>query len=45
MGLIKNELRLPLVPLSKPYHDQLRKYISGLRLKAEGVKPNSIVNG
>jgi 4-hydroxy-tetrahydrodipicolinate synthase len=39
LGLIKNELRLPLVPLSKPYHEQLKKYVSGLRLKAEGPNP------
>jgi 4-hydroxy-tetrahydrodipicolinate synthase len=38
LGLIENELRLPLVPLSKPYHDQLKKYISGLRLKAQSLK-------
>lgn len=38
LGLIENELRLPLVPLSKTYHDQLRKYIAALRLKAEGVR-------
>jgi 4-hydroxy-tetrahydrodipicolinate synthase len=25
LGLIKNELRLPLVPLSKTYHEQLKK--------------------
>ena len=31
LGLIKNELRLPLVPLSKTYHDQLKKYISSLK--------------
>ena len=44
LGLIKNELRLPLVPLSKPYHEQLRKYILGLRHKAEGLRPDTIVN-
>ena len=38
LGLIENELRLPLVPLSKTYDEQLRKYVSGLRLKAKGVK-------
>jgi 4-hydroxy-tetrahydrodipicolinate synthase len=38
LGLIENELRLPLVPLSKPYYDQLKKYVSGLKLKAEGVR-------
>jgi 4-hydroxy-tetrahydrodipicolinate synthase len=44
LGLLANELRLPLVPLSKPYHDQLKKYVSGLRLKAEGLRPDSIIN-
>ena len=38
MGLIENVLRLPLVPLSKPYHDQMKKYISGLKLKAQSLK-------
>jgi len=38
LGLIENELRLPLVPLSKPYHDQLKKYVAGLKHKAEGVR-------
>jgi 4-hydroxy-tetrahydrodipicolinate synthase len=38
LGLIENELRLPLVPLSKPFHDQLKKYISGLKLKAQSLK-------
>jgi 4-hydroxy-tetrahydrodipicolinate synthase len=37
LGIIENELRLPLVPLSKPYHDQLKKYITSMRLKAEGL--------
>jgi len=41
LGLIKNELRLPLVPLSKPFNDQLKKYVSGLRLKAEGLTLNA----
>ena len=31
LGLIENELRLPLVPLSKPYQDSLKKYISALK--------------
>jgi 4-hydroxy-tetrahydrodipicolinate synthase len=39
LGLIENELRLPLVPLSKPYHDALRKYISGLKQKAQSLAP------
>jgi 4-hydroxy-tetrahydrodipicolinate synthase len=38
IGLIENEVRLPLVPLSKPYHDQLKKYIDSLRPKAEGIR-------
>jgi 4-hydroxy-tetrahydrodipicolinate synthase len=29
MGIIENHLRLPLVPLSKNIHDQIRQYISG----------------
>ncbi len=37
LGLIENIVRLPLVPLSKSYHDHLKKYVSGLRLKAEGA--------
>jgi 4-hydroxy-tetrahydrodipicolinate synthase len=41
LGLLENELRLPLVPLSKPYHDQLKKYVSSSRLKAEGLKLNA----
>src|SRR5450432_422946 len=39
LGLIENVLRLPLVPLSKQYHDQLRKYIIGLKPKAQSLKP------
>jgi 4-hydroxy-tetrahydrodipicolinate synthase len=31
MGLIKNELRLPLVPLSAGYHSQLREYLPTLK--------------
>jgi len=38
LGLIENELRLPLVPLSKTYHEQLKKYVGSLRLKAEGAR-------
>jgi 4-hydroxy-tetrahydrodipicolinate synthase len=38
LGLLENTLRLPLVPLSKPYHDQLKKYVSGLRPKAQSLK-------
>ncbi len=37
LGLIENIVRLPLVPLSKSYHDHLKKDVSGLRLKAEGA--------
>ena len=53
MGLIENELRLPLVPLSKPYHDQLKKYLLSLKhfgrrseaeeAKAQSLKPE--ING
>jgi 4-hydroxy-tetrahydrodipicolinate synthase len=39
LGLIENEVRLPLVPLSKPFHDQLRKYI--LSLKPERLTLNA----
>ena len=35
LGLIENELRLPLVPLSKTYHDLLKKYILSLKPKAQ----------
>ncbi len=38
LGLIENELRLPLVPLSKTYHDQLKKYVISLKLKAQSLK-------
>jgi 4-hydroxy-tetrahydrodipicolinate synthase len=34
LGLIENVLRLPLVPLSKSYHDQLKKYVISLAPKA-----------
>jgi len=38
LGLIENELRLPLVPLSKAYHDLLKKYLSSLKpLSAEAL--------
>jgi 4-hydroxy-tetrahydrodipicolinate synthase len=37
LGLIENELRLPLVPLSKPYHDHLKKYILSLKPKASSA--------
>ena len=43
LGLIQNELRLPLVPLSKPYHDALKKYISGLKPKAQSLIPSANV--
>jgi 4-hydroxy-tetrahydrodipicolinate synthase len=39
LGLIENELRLPLVPLSKLYHDPLKKYVLSLKLKAQSLKP------
>jgi len=38
LGLIENVVRLPLVPLSKPYHDQLKKYLLSLKPKAEGIR-------
>ncbi len=38
MGLLENEVRLPLVPLSKPYHDLMRKYLLSLKPKAQGLK-------
>jgi 4-hydroxy-tetrahydrodipicolinate synthase len=39
LGLIENVLRLPLVPLSKPYHDLLKKYVASLTPKAQSLKP------
>src|SRR5450755_911766 len=39
LGIIENELRLPLVPLSKSYHELLKKYVSSLKLKAQSLKP------
>ena len=30
LGIIKNNLRLPLVPLSQPIHQQVQQYLSGL---------------
>jgi 4-hydroxy-tetrahydrodipicolinate synthase len=38
LGLIENVVRLPLVPLSKPYHELLKKYLAGIKLKAEGAR-------
>jgi 4-hydroxy-tetrahydrodipicolinate synthase len=38
LGLIENVVRLPLVPLSKPYHDQLKKYLSSVTLKPQSLK-------
>jgi 4-hydroxy-tetrahydrodipicolinate synthase len=35
LGLIENELRLPLVPLSSNYHEQLKKYLKRLTPNAE----------
>lgn len=35
LGIIENVVRLPLVPLSSPYHDQLKLYIAGLKHTAE----------
>jgi 4-hydroxy-tetrahydrodipicolinate synthase len=43
LGLIKNELRLPLVPLSKPYHDQLKKYLESSKGRVQ--TGNSVVSG
>jgi len=37
LGLIENELRLPLVPLSRNYHDQLRTYVGKLNIQKERV--------
>lgn len=31
LGVIKNELRLPLVPLSEQYHQQLKTYLNSLK--------------
>lgn len=38
LGIIENVVRLPLVPLSKPYHDQLKKYLSSVTLKTQSLK-------
>jgi 4-hydroxy-tetrahydrodipicolinate synthase len=35
LGLIENFVRLPLVPLSKTYHELLKKYLSSLKLNAQ----------
>jgi 4-hydroxy-tetrahydrodipicolinate synthase len=43
LGLLENTLRLPLVPLSKPYHDQLKKYMLSLKPKAESLLPSANV--
>lgn len=43
LGLINNIVRLPLVPLSRPFHDQLKKYLSNLKPKIQSQ--NSIING
>ena len=37
LGLIENELRLPLVPLSRNYHDQLRTYVGKFNIQKERV--------
>jgi 4-hydroxy-tetrahydrodipicolinate synthase len=31
LGIIQNQLRLPLVPLSQPLHEKVKTYISGLK--------------
>jgi 4-hydroxy-tetrahydrodipicolinate synthase len=41
LGLIENVVRLPLVPLSKIHHDKLQKYLSGLKPKAQSLKPSN----
>jgi 4-hydroxy-tetrahydrodipicolinate synthase len=41
LGLIENVVRLPLVPLSKTYHDKLQKYLSSLKPKAQSLKPSN----
>jgi 4-hydroxy-tetrahydrodipicolinate synthase len=41
MGLIENKVRLPLVTLSKPYHDQLKKYVLSLKLNAQRLQLNA----
>lgn len=38
LGIIENEVRLPLVPLSKVYHDQLKKYVQSLKPHASSLK-------
>ena len=38
MGLIENVLRLPLVPLSKSFHDLLKQYVLRLQPKAESLE-------
>jgi 4-hydroxy-tetrahydrodipicolinate synthase len=41
LGLIENELRLPLVPLSKPYHEQLKKYLAAIKPKVQSATLNA----
>ncbi len=41
LGLIENELRLPLVPLSKPLHDQMKKYLANSKPKAQTATLNA----
>ena len=43
LGIIHNIVRLPLVPLSRPYHDQLKKYLSNLKPKTQSQSP--MING
>jgi len=40
LGLIENVVRLPLVPLSKPVHERLQKYLLSLKQKAQSLKPS-----
>jgi 4-hydroxy-tetrahydrodipicolinate synthase len=40
LGLIENELRLPLVPLSRTFHDQLKKYLASAKPKVQSATLN-----
>jgi 4-hydroxy-tetrahydrodipicolinate synthase len=41
LGLIENVVRLPLVPLSKPFHDQLKKYVLSTTQNAQRLTQNA----
>src|SRR5450432_76710 len=43
LGIIENVVRLPLVPLSRPYHDLLKKYVVGIKSKAPNLQSSSKV--